>query len=107
MGVSFCLVVEYTRLIQAIYTHLSMSMYDVMILHDDPHMYDLTFLVIKECKIPGFAFIDKAQRFALGRLLRGVPKQGMAVDLVYHLGESTAIQSKRCLSSPKIGAVQE
>ena len=43
--------VEDTGVIQSVDPHLSVGMYDVMIFHYDPNVDNVTFFIVKECKI--------------------------------------------------------
>ena len=67
------------QMVEPVYTHFAMSVDDVVVFHHNPHVDDAAFFVVKKGKVAGFAFFNKAKRFALGSLLAGIAQQLVAV----------------------------
>ena len=86
--VSFAVHVVNAAVVQAVDAYFSVCVDDVIVFHDDAHMGDDTFLVVKKCQVSRFTFFNKAQGFSLSSLLGSISQECVSVEFVNHLCKS-------------------
>ena len=64
--------IKNAQVIQSVNTNFSARVNDVIVIHNDAHMNDVAFFIVKKSQITGLAFFNKTQRIALGSLLWGI-----------------------------------
>src|SRR5699024_4751027 len=100
MGIGAGVSIENTGVVNAVDTHFSMGVNDMIVFHDDAHMGDFSFGIIEKRQVSGIAFFDKTERFPLLGLLGSIAGKPMPGHFIDHLGKSAAIDSKGRFSAP-------
>ena len=72
MRVLVLLLVEDSRLVKEVDTHLSRGVDDLFVAHHDAYMGDATVLVAEESQVAGLGLLQEIHQFATGDLLVGV-----------------------------------
>ena len=78
-------------LVNAVQSNLARTMNDLIRTHQNAHMGDAPFFVVKKGQIARQGLFQKAKCFSLSCLLRRIPQQGNARQSVHHLGKTAAV----------------
>ena len=96
-----CFLIEKSQIINTIDSNFTMRMDYIVVIQKNPHMNNVSFIVIKKSQITRLTFFDKTQYFSLTSLLMCISEQLVSIDLVDHLRKARAVYAKRSSASPK------
>ena len=86
--------VDDALVIYLINSYFPRCMNNFMLIEQNTYVYDLSFGIIKECKVAANYFLQKTDGFPLPCLLRCIPQQWYAETFVHNLRKAAAINVK-------------
>src|SRR5690606_31334247 len=87
-------------------TNFARGMYNFVSFPDNPHVYNIAFLIIEKGKVSGKGLINKTQRNTVKHLPPCITGNRYSDHFIQNLREPAAINSKWRTPSPQIGGIK-